>query len=232
MKYLDSILYQLKQAGNTSSRKISESKTVKENMTKDIQKILNSIGETNLKPSAEHISLYQKWTSAYGYNMDIIEKAAAQASKRGRMPIKYIDDLLTDWFNNGIETPQEAADYIQQQNKLDAKITAVLDAAGITKMHVSEALRRKYKTWSDDWGISANAILLAAEISSLAGQPMSYLNTLLKNWHEKGVKTVTQAQKETQKKKSSGSSIGANKRPTENYDHLAVDLFSDEGDEL
>ena len=230
MKYLDSILYNLKEEGKTTSRSISESKSVKESTTKDLQKILNLLGETNLKPSAEHISLYQKWTTAYGYGMDVIEKAAAQAAKRGRMPIKYIDSLLTDWFNNGIETPQQAADYIQKQHKLDSKITAVLDAAGITKMNISDALRRKYTTWSEEWGISANAILLAAEISSLAAQPMSYLNTLLRNWHEKGVKTVTQAQKETQNRKTSGDSIGTNKRPTQNYDHLAVDLFSDEGE--
>ena len=230
MKYLDSILYNLKEEGKTTSRTISESKTVKENTTKDIQKILNAMGETNLKPSAEHISLYQKWTTAFGYDMDIIEKAAAQAGKRGRMPVKYIDEMLTDWFNNGIETPEQAADYIQKQHKLDGKISAVLDAAGVTKMHISDALRRRYSTWNEEWGISVNAILLAAEISSLAGQPMSYLNSLLKNWHEKGVKTVTQAQKETQKRKTSGDSVGSNKRPTENYDHLAVDLFSDEGE--
>ena len=79
--------------------------------------------------------------------------------------------------------------------------------------------------------MSTETILLAAEISSLKSRPYSYLNTILTNWHSAGVTSVADAQKQTQSRKAptSSSAVGTNKRPTKNYDHLAVDLFEDEG---
>lgn len=229
MKYLDTVLFRLWQSGSTTSRTITESKTLADNMTKNIQEILHTMGETSVKPSAEHIKLYQKWTNAYGYDMKIIKFAAQVSSKRGRMPIKFLDDMLTDWFNNGIEMFEEAKTYVKLQQEMDKHILEMFDAAGITKLVVSEAHRRKYRLWSEDWEMSKNAILLAAEISSLANQPMSYLNTLMTSWHDKGVKTLSDAQQETQKRKTTGFDIKPATQPMETYDHLAVDLFSDEG---
>ncbi len=231
MKYLDSILARLRQSGNMTSRKISESKQSSENQNKDIQQIMHIIGEKSMSPNASHKQLYQKWTTAYGYEMDVIEKAAEQASHRGRMPFSFLDGILTDWFNKGVDSADQAGEYAAGLQRNDTQIIAMFDAAGITKLRATDAHRRKYELWSEDWGMSTETILLAAEISSLKSRPYSYLNTILTNWHSAGVTSVADAQKQTQSRKAptSSSAVGTNKRPTKNYDHLAVDLFEDEG---
>lgn len=231
MKYLDSILQRLRQSGNMTSRKISESKQSSENLNKDIQQIMHIIGEKNMSPNAAHKQLFQKWTGAYGYDMDVIEQAAEQASKRGNMPFSYLDGILTNWFNDGVETADDAGEHAAGQQRNDAQIIAMFDAAGITKLRATDAHRRKYELWREDWNMSAETILLAAEISSLKSRPYSYLNTILTNWHGEGVTSIVDAQKQTQKRVSASTSnaVGTNKRPTKNYDHLAVDLFEDEG---
>jgi DnaD/phage-associated family protein len=231
MKYLDSILARLKQAGNMTSRKISESKRASEDINKDIQELMHIIGEKNMSPNAAHKQLLAKWTNAYGYDMNVIGFAAEQASFRGKMPFTYLDGILTDWFNQGIETIDDAKEYISGQQRNDSHILAVFDAAGIAKLRATEAHRRKYELWTEQWGMSRETILLGAEISSLASKPYSYLCTLLSNWHKAGVTSITDAQKQTQKRKdsSNSSSTASNKRETKNYDHLAVDLFDEEG---
>ncbi len=231
MKYLDSILQRLLQAGNTTSRKISESKQQSERMNTGIQQIMHIIGERSMSPNAAQKQLFQKWTTAYGYGMDVIGKAAEQASHRGKMPFSFLDTMLTDWFNNGVETADDAQAYMGGLQRNDAQIIAMFDAAGITKLRATDAHRRKYTLWREEWGMSAETILLAAEISSLKSKPYSYLSTILTNWHNAGVTSLSDAQKQTQSHAGADTigNVGANKRPTKNYDHLAVDLFKDEG---
>jgi DnaD/phage-associated family protein len=231
MKYLDRILERLHADGSLSSRQIAEKKVQTESASKDIQELLRIIGETGGKPSFEHESLYRKWTSVFGFGMDMLSAAAKLLASRGRLPFPYLDEILTDWYNNRIATPGEAQRLIEAQKALDGRILSVLSAAGIERA-VADAHRKAYLKWNQEWGISHDAILLAAEISSISENPYRYLSTILSNWHNAGVKTLADAQRET--KKFSGGrgptpKSGYFDRPTENYDHLAVDPFADEG---
>ena len=131
-----------------------------------------------------------------------------------------------------IMTPQEAKRHIAAQAELDKRLTAVFEAAGIARA-VTEASRKLYARWHEAWGLSHDVILLAAEISSLSENPYRYLSTLLSNWHEAGVKTLADAQRETKKRGSRRLAAGAKPvdfaHPEEDYDRLAVNLFEDEG---
>ena len=116
--------------------------------------------------------------------------------------------------------------------RVDKRLTAVFEAAGITRA-ATEASRKLYTRWHEAWGLSHDVILLAAEISSLSENPYRYLSTLLSNWHEAGVKTLADAQRETKKRGSRRLAAGAKPvdfaHPEEDYDRLAVNLFEDEG---
>lgn len=231
MKYLDRILERLYTDGDTTSRQITEKKQQTESATKDLQELLRIVGEPGSKPTFEHESLYRKWTSVFGYGMDMLCAAAKLLAARGKLPLVYLDDLLTDWYNNHIQTPEEAQRLIAAQKALDGRISAVLSAAGIERA-VTDAHRKIYLKWSEEWGLSHDTILLAAEISSLSENPYRYLNSILSGWHNAGVRTLADAQQETKKRsveRTPASKAGYFDRPTENYDHLAVDLFNDEG---
>ena len=239
MKYLDRIVERLYEQGSTTSRRIIEKKLNSEAMTGNIQELMRIIGEKSLKPSLEYESLYNKWTGVYGYGMDMLRLAARASGENGKKPFPYIDDILTEWYNNRIFSSEEAEKYISGRQEADGHIAAVFKAAGISK-NVADAHRRAYARWTEEFGLSHDAILLAAEISSLYDNPYSYLNRILSNWHESGVRTLKDAQLETKKhsgRKSvsseNASSISSERasyeRPTENYDHLAIDFFRDEG---
>lgn len=230
MKYLDRILERLQAKGSTTSRKITEDKTLNERSVKNIQELMHIIGEANLKPSMEYENLYHKWTNIYGFDMDMLVYAAKLSGSHGKKPLPYIDAVLTDWYNKRILTAEDAVSYISERQALDDCIEAVFKASGISRS-VTDIHRKAYTKWSVEWGISADAILLGAEISSLSDNPYRYLNTILTNWHNAGVKTLKDAQRETKKYsvKSTAPERASYERPIGNYDHLAVDLFSDEG---
>jgi len=205
-KYLDRILERLHAQGSTTSRKISESKAHAERSLKNIQELMRILGELSLNT-----------------------KAAKFLSTRGRKPLPYLDAVLTDWYNNRITSPEEADSYIAEQRALDDRIEAVFKEAGITR-GITDAHRRAYLKWTNEWGISHDAILIAAEISMLVDNPYRYLNTILTNWHNAGVHTVKDAQRETKKYSVSHASERESfERPIGNYDHLAIDPFADEG---
>jgi DnaD/phage-associated family protein len=230
-KYLDKILERLKERGLITSRTIAESHAQSEKESTALKEIMHLLGEPSLKPSFEHESLYQKWTTVYGFDNAMLLLAAKNVGARGKKPFSLLDTVLTDWYNNHILTPAQARRYIAEQKELDTRITSVFDTAGIPKTP-TDAHRKIYARWHDTWGLSHDAILLAAEISTLSDNPYRYLNTILSNWHGAGVKTLTDAQRET-KKHASGQTASAMResfeRPVENHNHLYFDPFADEG---
>ncbi len=227
MKYLGRILERLYTEGRTTSRKIAEDKRRGEAALRSIQELMRIMGEATLKPSVEYESLFTKWTNIYGYDMDMLTLAARLSSSRGKKPLPYLDAVLTDWYNNNIQTVEDADAYIAQRQALDNSIDSVFKAAGISRS-VSDVHRKAYLKWSAQWAISHDAILLAAEISSLSDNPYRYLNTILTNWHNAGVKTLKDAQRETKKYGvARAAEFSGFERPTENYDHLAIDPFSE-----
>jgi DnaD/phage-associated family protein len=229
MKYLDRILERLHADGYVTSRQISASKNESDTTKNDIQKLLHIIGESSLRPSLEYENLYYKWTRIYGFGMDMLTLAAQMSGAKGKKPFPSLDDILTDWYNNRIATPAAAKAFIAEQQAFDTRISAVFDTAGIPR-RITDAHRKIYQRWHTEWGLGHDAILLAAEISTLSDNPYRYLNSILKNWHDAGVKTLADAQLQTQQPPGSAPSQRAPfERPIENCDHLAEDLFADEG---
>ena len=48
-----------------------------------------------------------KWTTEYGYGMDIIEIALKRSTLKSNAGFEYYDTLLTDWHSKGLVTPEE-----------------------------------------------------------------------------------------------------------------------------
>ena len=65
--------------------------------------ILRALGKNNTDPSTVELELINKWTTVFGYDMDVIKEACARtvlATDRNRF--KYADSILTKWNALGI----------------------------------------------------------------------------------------------------------------------------------
>lgn len=229
-KYLDKILERLHARGLNTSRTITEAQLQSEDQSASIKEVLHMLGAVSLKPTFEQESLYQKWISVFGFDQNMIVLAAKHIDAAIKNKFAALDSLLTDWYNNRVMTMADARRHIAGQKALDEHIISVFETAGISKMP-TDAHRKIYTRWHETWSIGHDAILLAAEISTLSDNPYRYLNTILSNWHAAGIKTLTDAQRE--QTKHIGGKTGAARapfeRPVEKYDHLVYDPFADEG---
>lgn len=75
-----------------------------------IRKILSYLGIKNtdlMKPQEEMLN---KWIVTYNFDLEMIQKACDICANRlNRADFKYIDGILTNWFNNNIKTLEDVA---------------------------------------------------------------------------------------------------------------------------
>ena len=67
------------------------------------------------------------------------------------------------------------------------------------------------KVWSEDWGFSADMILLAHErtLDNIGNMNFKYTNTILENWHNNGINTRAAADEESSKRKAASGKAPA-----------------------
>ena len=105
-----------------------------------------------------------------------------------------MDDTLKKFYKKGCVTGESIAAFVSEAAKSDDAIKEILEKAGLSRP-VSTRDRDYYRTWTYSWNMPAEVILQAAELSKKAESPLSYLNSVLATWHEKGIHTAADAAK-------------------------------------
>jgi DnaD/phage-associated family protein len=87
-------------------------------------------------------ALFSKWVESYGYGEQMLKKAYDLMTMQlsGRRDYRYMDTILTNWYNAGIFSPAEA-DAASEKHKAE-KAAAATDA----KMAATQGARRKRET--------------------------------------------------------------------------------------
>ena len=72
------------------------------------REILKFLGIRNTDIMKPQEDLLEKWTSSYGYSLDIIKKACDICFQRlNRADFKYIDGILSSWNKDNLRTLQD-----------------------------------------------------------------------------------------------------------------------------
>ena len=86
------------------------------------REILKFLGIRNTDIMKPQEDLLEKWTSTYGYSLEVIKKACDICFQRlNRADFKYIDGILSSWHKNKLKTLQDIekkeADFKNSSNK-------------------------------------------------------------------------------------------------------------------
>lgn len=86
------------------------------------REILKFLGIRNTDIMKPQEDLLEKWTSTYGYSLEVIKKACDICFQRlNRADFKYIDGILSSWHKNKLKTIQDIekneADFKNSSNK-------------------------------------------------------------------------------------------------------------------
>ncbi len=89
----------------------------------EYRRVLGIYGRNLSKSEKDY---FAKWANEFGYSEQIISEAydiAVMNSKSGRGDLRYMDSVLTDWFNNGCKTVNDCIAR-SEQTKLEKETEA------------------------------------------------------------------------------------------------------------
>ena len=193
MAYLDKILENLHKLGLTSQQEIKNYLSSRDSINDKIKDVLFNLGYKDTAPTPEHQALYLKWTNNWGMDHEVILLACRQAvRKKSRTNINQVDEILTTWKERGFVKAQDIKNYLREKKILIDQIKAVLDRAGDNR-EVTASDQKLFIKWIKEWNMPYELVLLAAEYSTMAENKLPFINKILSNWHNMGIKTVKEA---------------------------------------
>jgi len=135
--------------------------------------------------------------------IDVIEYLFEYCGQHGHRSLRYIEKCAIDWADNEIDDPDRAMEYVQA---FDKNYRTILQYMGQSGYPV--ASHRKFiDTWMGDWQMPLDLVMEACDrtVANIGKPQFKYMNTILQDWHKKGIKDipgVKKADKEFEKEQS------------------------------
>ena len=125
----------------------------------------------------------------------LVSYCQEQARQRGRRnpSLRSVEKLAYIWAEQGIDTLEEAAAYIQKENVRNTRLAKLLGRLQIRGRSLTAAEERYARAWLE-MGMEDDAISMAYEKTCLntGGLNWAYMNKILVSWHEAGLHTVAE----------------------------------------
>lgn len=126
-----------------------------------------------------------------GYDDETLLAVAKYCFKSGIRTLNGLAGVLDKLYKNGITTLASLEQYLFSIAQKDEIIQTVLAKAGLDRKVISND-RMLYKTWTENWEISQDAVMYAAELSAGTNAPLAYINRILSDCKNKGETTLEQ----------------------------------------
>jgi DnaD/phage-associated family protein len=128
---------------------------------------------------------------------------------------RYLESVALDWADNGITSVDEAEAYIKTFN---TDYREIMKAMGHTRRDPSPKEIAFIRKWLRDYGMPVALVVEACgrTVIQTGGTSIKYTDSILTNWHNKGISTLEEADAEEQefkdtKKRTAKDSKKSNK---------------------
>ena len=128
-------------------------------------------------------------------------KSRAKQRKSLRSPsLRTIEKEAYAWAELGIETMEDAAAYIQNQNLRDSQLGQLMKTLQIRDRNLTPGEDKYARKWLE-MGFEMDAIAIAYDRTCVntGGMNWAYMNRILTRWYEAGLMTPEQIEKGDQK---------------------------------
>ncbi len=121
--------------------------------------------------------------------------------------LRTIEKEAYAWAEQGIDTMEEAAAFIQAQNARRSQLRQVMNVLQIRGRELTAGEERYAKSWLE-MGFGTQVIAIAYERTCLntGGLNWAYMNKILTRWHESGLHTAEQVKNGDKKPVPKGAS--------------------------
>lgn len=136
--------------------------------------------------------------------------------------MKYIEKVAIGWHENGITTMSAVDSYIKGEKEKNTYFYSLRKLFGITDRGLSKTEENYFKAWQTEYKMSEEMVALAYEYCILSTGKLSfpYMNSIIKDWHEKGINTIEAAEKDHEDFKSKNKKFSEKELDVYNNDNL------------
>ena len=152
--------------------------------------------------NTEELKILLSFVRYLGFPAEVISLLVSYCKDRARQKgnlrnpsLRTIEKEAYAWAEQGIDTLEEAAAYIQLQNARNSRMAHLMRILQIRGRSLTQAEERYASAWLE-MGFDDGAIALAYERTCLntGGMNWPYMNKILTRWNDAGYKTAEQAQ--------------------------------------
>jgi DnaD/phage-associated family protein len=165
----------------------------------DIKYLLNDaqvkLGKTISPSEASTLTALNDWL---GHPVDVILMIISYCITIGKPNMRYIEKVALSWADEGINTHEKAEEYILSIEKNRSIESQIKKLMGLGQRSLTSSEEANIKRWTNDWQFDIEMITLAYEraVDKTGTISFPYINSILRSWHQNGMKTTLQANAE------------------------------------
>ncbi len=166
------------------------------------------------------------WFKKYGFDEQVMIALFRYCFERSALHRNYIQAVADAWNKSNIKTWADLDLYYQKQEKLNVVKKSISKKLGLnrTLTQYEEAYIEK---WTVDFGFSLDVIELALKRTTSKSNPsFDYINKILCDWNDRGLKSASDVQKFLLELKNKQADIkNLEKKSYNNYEQRKYDNF-------
>ena len=142
-----------------------------------------------------------------GLPVDVILMLMQYAVSIGKGNMKYIEKIAISWGNEEIDTIQKAENKLRQLEKFNQSWNTLEKTLGIEHRAPTAKEQEAANRWVNDWKVSIDLIKEAYDrcVNSKGRYILSYMDSIIRRWHNVGIKTLEDAMQEKNRTKNSNN---------------------------
>ncbi len=142
------------------------------------------------------------------FNMDtemILHAMSLSYDVKNIKSLDYVKGILRRWHDQGKVTLDDVVDDVLDDFNAQSHIETVRKSLNLKHRDLTDAAIKMIDRWKYDFGFSDDIIALAcAQTVNIREPNVNYVNSVMENWYENGVKTAEDAMQMIEKKPKSG----------------------------
>lgn len=164
--------------------------------------------------SSKELSVYMSMIDDFSFSPEVITFLVEYCSSKKKTDFRYIEKVGLAWHDNGIKSIDDAQNYITKHEEKWNNYRAILGYMGIKDNDISKPQEEFLEKWLFKFKLSVDVVQEAIRICTMRinESNFSYIDKILADWSNSGVKSINDIKKTTKKpkgsKKSASNSFG------------------------
>lgn len=140
-----------------------------------------------------------------GLDPDVILMVVSHCYSNGQKGMKYIERTAVEWFEAGIDTVEKAENHIKTLEEKKSMISKISSVIGANGRALTELEAKSISAWINEYGFGLDIIKKAYDttVNTSGKYSISYMNTILRSWNDKGYKTIAEIDEQAKSFKQS-----------------------------